>query len=184
MGNVEDWCGRKRVAHKVRRVGAILIASAFLTLVVSCSTTVMTTRYASATIDPTAESKVFDSFVYVLAEKGFAVKLANKELGIITTEWRDFHSSGDTALLIFTGSTYNTYLMMQVSIKNDSYAITPQIRRTQSKGFGESSSSIQYPDQKSDAGKLVNEIAKEVNKMAGTTGDVVWQEKTEDLSAK
>lgn len=79
---------------------------------VGCSSTVMSLLDVKATSSKITADKAYNSITSILVDKGFDVKIANKDIGLVTTEFKKFGSvsSGSTA--------FDLFLQIKTQVKN------------------------------------------------------------------
>ena len=88
----------------------------FLSLIVlfgfvGCSTTMMTLLDVKATSTKITSEKAYNTITSILVDKGFDVKVANKDIGLITTEYKQFGSVGGNP-------PFDLYLQIKSQVNN------------------------------------------------------------------
>ena len=80
---------------------------------IGCSTTMTTLLDVTATSDKITSDKAYNTITSILVDKGLDIKVANKDIGLITTEYKKFGSVES-----YGNPPFDYFLQIKAQIKN------------------------------------------------------------------
>ena len=91
---------------------SVLLTLFAVMLFVGCAAPRMALLDVQATTDKIAVDKAYNNITSVLIDKGFDIKIANKDLGLLSTEYKKFG-----AAKVYSGAAYNYSLQIKSQVK-------------------------------------------------------------------
>lgn len=165
-----------------------VICLTFIAGLSSCFTTNYLTKGVVDYSEEMTRDTVLNGIITVLSEKNITISNANKDFGLIETDWvkvSDIQDNVGTSigLAMLTGAPttmYETYFKINFRITDDKYYVIPSGKTTEDTGglFASKKDNVYFIQEKSDQASVVKEIVNEINELLDIQGEVLWEIET------
>lgn len=172
----------------MKKIVWCLICLACVAGLSSCFTTNYLTKGVVDYSEEITKDSVLNGIITVLSEKNITISDANKDFGLIETDWVKLSDIQDNVgttigLAILTGAPttmYETYFKINFRITDDKYYVIPSGKTTEDVGglFASKKDNIYSVQEKSDQASVVKEIVDEINELLNIKGEVLWEIET------